>query len=138
MTPSAGKPAGSSWLSLVVILLVVVGGTQAWTWWRQERQGDTVKVLARPGQITMYTTLTCPYCAKAKVWLNGHDVPWRECNIDRDAACLATYEAQGSPGVPLLHVQGHWHLGFDAQWLARALKAEPRQPNPSTDSSPRP
>lgn len=138
MTASSAQTGRSSWLGLGVLLLLIVCGMQAWSWWRHERQGDVVKALAQPGQITMYTTLTCPYCAQAKVWLNGHDVSWRECNIDLDARCRATFEAQGAPGVPLLNVQGHWQLGFDPQGLVRALQAPPRQPSPSSDTSPRP
>lgn len=138
MTQPASPPPRSSLWGLAVVLLLVFGGMQAWTWWRHERQGEAVKTLAQPDQITMYTTTTCPYCAKAKVWLNGHGVPWRECNIDLDASCRATFEAQGAPGVPLLQVKGHWQLGFDPVWLTRALQTEPRQPSPSTDRSPRP
>lgn len=138
MTQPASPPPRSSLWGLAVVLLLVFGGMQAWTWWRHERQCEAVKALAQPDQITMYTTTTCPYCAKAKVWLNGHGVPWRECNIDLDASCRATFEAQGAPGVPLLQVKGHWQLGFDPLWLTRALQTEPLQPSPSTDRSPRP
>ena len=138
MTQPASPPPRSSLWGLAVVLLLVFGGMQAWTWWRHERQGEAVKALAQPDQITMYTTTTCPYCAKAKVWLNGHGVPWRECNIDLDASCRATFEAQGAPGVPLLQVKGHWQLGFDPLWLTRALQTETLQPSPSTDRSPRP
>ncbi|MDQ5926397.1 MAG: hypothetical protein QG554_1339 [Pseudomonadota bacterium] len=138
MNPPAGSTTRASWVGLAVVLLLVLGGTQAWSWWRQERQAAVVKSIAQPGQITMYTTNTCPYCAKARVWLDGHGVPWRECNVDQDAGCLATFQAQGAPGVPLLNVQGHWQLGIDPERLTRALQAEPRQPSPSTERSPRP
>ena len=138
MTSTPGAGNRPSWMGLAALLVLVAGGMQGWTWWRQERQAEAVRVVAQPGQITMYTTNTCPYCAQARVWLNGHDVPWRECNIDQDAACRANFEAQGAPGVPLLHVNGHWQLGFDAQWLALALQTEPRQPRPSNAGSPRP
>lgn len=138
MTQPASAPARSSLWGLAVVLLLVFGAMQAWTWWRHERQGETVKALAQPGQITMYTTTTCPYCAKAKVWLNGHGIPWRECNIDLHANCRMAFEAQGAPGVPLLHVRGHWQLGFDPRWLTRVLQTEGPQPSPSTERSPRP
>jgi glutaredoxin len=139
VTPPEATPSSrpSLW-GLALVLVLVAGGMQAWTWWRQERQADAVKAAAQAGQITMYTTNTCPYCAKARVWLNGHDIPWQECNIDQKASCRTTFEAQGSPGVPLLNVKGHWHLGFDPQWLARALQTEGRQPKPSDAGSPRP
>lgn len=138
---SLASPAASSSrpvLGLALVLVLVLGLMQGWQWWQQEQAANAVKALAKPGHITMYTTDTCPYCAKARVWLAGHEIPFRECNVDRDPSCRAEFDAQGAPGVPLMHVQGHWQLGFDAQWLTLALQKPARQPRPSSAGSPRP
>lgn len=115
-------PPRTNWISLAVLLTLVVGGTQGWSWWQQERQGQALRALSRPGDVTIYTTTTCPYCAQAKVWLTGHQVAWRECNIDLNTECLQTFQARGAPGVPLMHVRGQWHLGFDPAWLTQTLQ----------------
>lgn len=140
--PPTQQAKPGSWLSLALLLLLVFGGMKASAWWQQERLAAAVQAHARPNQILMYTTSTCVYCAKARAWLDAHSIPWRECNIDLSAACRVKFEAQGAPGVPLLQVNGQWHLGFDAAWLARVLQVSPAtgadQPKPNTDKSPRP
>jgi glutaredoxin len=113
-------------------MAVSVGVSEGLSWWSQERAADTVRQHAKAGDITMYSTTTCPYCAKARDWLNGHAIPWRECNVDQDKACLQVYDTQGAPGTPLMSVKGRWHLGFDAGWLGEALQlnaaVKPGQP----------
>lgn len=122
-----------SLLSLALIVGVVVGGQQLWSWWRDNQAAEQVRTLSQTGSGLMFTTDTCPYCAKARAWLDGHGARWRECNIDQDEACQRLFQARGSPGVPLLRVNGEWRLGFDAVWVAQAL-----QSSPSGASSPRP
>lgn len=124
-----------AWKSLAVLMLILVGGSQTWSWWQGQQAAQRVKALAAPGQIELYTTSSCPYCAKARAWLDGHDIPWQECNIETSSSCAQVYEQLGAPGTPVVRAIGRWHLGFDPSWLAEALGA---QAKPSADSSPRP
>lgn len=140
----SGRPRGG-WKSLAAILLIVLGGTQAWHWWRDEQAATLIQRHAATADITLYTTSTCPYCAKARAWLTQHGIPWRECNVETDTTCMARYEAQGAPGVPLVHVKGQWHLGFDPAWLGRVLEApgdagaaQSSPSRPKGDKAPRP
>lgn len=134
----------SSWKSLALILIVIVGGTQALTWWQSERAAKLIQQHVKPDSITLYTTSTCPYCVKARDWLSKHGVPWRECNVETDQACAQTFNAHGAPGTPLVLANGHWNLGFDQDWLAQALqtpapiRSTGAQARPSTPTSPRP
>lgn len=139
-SPTEQNGLRGSWRSLAVILLLVIGGNQAWAWWRDQHAADLVKRYASAGSITMYSTTTCPYCAKARAWLDQHAIPWQECHIDTTPACQRTFEARGAPGTPLMLVNGHWRLGFDAAWVAQALQAPNPSPQarPNSDTSPRP
>lgn len=137
-TPEHNRTRGSL-QSLALVLLVVLGATQAWSWWQDRQAAQLVRQHAQDAAILMYTTNTCPYCARARSWLDAHEIAWQECNVDRSDACARAYAAAGSPGVPLLNVKGRWHLGFDAAWLAKALQAAPLdQASPRADTSPRP
>lgn len=133
LRPRHRTPA-RSWLSLAVVMLVVVGGSQAASWWHGREAARTVRASAQPGDITMFTTSSCRYCAQARSWLNERQVPWQECNVDTDARCQALFQARGAPGVPLMSVRGRWQLGFDPSWVASVLQAD----SPSAAASPRP
>lgn len=141
MTPQEPARQTTSLWSLAVLIVVVLGTTEAWRLWQDYRQADEVKLLlsqqtVQAQDVVMYTTSSCPYCAKARSWLKSNQVPFTECNVEQSATCLSQYELQGSPGVPLMKVRNHWHLGFDANWLMLALQAQTDKPNAA--KSPRP
>ena len=115
----------NQWWVLAVIVLVTMGASQGVSWWTQQRTAAAVRQHVQPGDITMYATETCVYCVKARDWMKSHNIPWQECDVERDAACRQTYEAQGAPGTPLMQVKGRWSLGFNTEWLSRAIEMPP-------------
>lgn len=143
--------------SLAVVLLVAWGGSQALSWWQDRRFAEAVRLGSQRHELVVYSTDTCPYCAKARAWLDAHGARWRECNVEHDTACQQAYQAQGAPGVPLVRVGALqqmgspsaagsgpgalWQLGFSPAGVASAmakLDAEPGAHRPSAASSPRP
>ncbi len=107
-------------------LLFVVSTVQ--TWWANrydDRLGDQVAALAVPGDIRMFSSETCASCQLARQWLVEHRVPFRECVIERDAACQAEFQANGAPGTPLFRVRGQQMLGFTPEGLEQRLRAVP-------------
>lgn len=137
-----GRPTLRSLLGLVALVGLVWAAAQALGSWQETRAATAIREHSQRVNITLYTTSTCPYCAKAIAWLKKHEVRWQECNVETNAACQRTYEQQGSPGVPLVQAGERWHLGFHAPWLAQALAAQDVTPfqsvSPSGASSPRP
>lgn len=113
-----------SWRSLLVILLLVVGGTHAWSWWQARGLAQQIRALAGPGDIVMYSSDTCVYCLQAEAWFKTHGIAWQACNIDQVPLCHAQFQTQGAPGTPLFKVSGQWQLGFDPAWIAKALAAQ--------------
>ena len=73
----------------------------------EDRLGRELAAAARPGDIVMLSSQTCPYCTQARLWLTRHRVSFSECFIERDAACAARYEALQSPGTPTLILVTH-------------------------------
>jgi|SRR3989344_511406 glutaredoxin len=129
------RPTLRSLLGLVAMVALVWGAAQVLGRWQDARAAAAIRAHSQHVDITLYTTSTCPYCAKATAWLKQHEVRWRECNVETDASCQRTYAEQGSPGVPLVRAGERWNLGFHVPWLAEALAA---QSSPSGASSPRP
>ena len=108
--------------SLALVILAVWGGTQALQAWSRNRLGADAAEHAKPGDIQMLSSLTCPYCAAARAWFTEYRVPFDECFIERDAACQAKFNALLSPGTPMLLVRGQRQVGFDAQRVVKALQ----------------
>ncbi len=115
-------PRLRSGLSLLALVLVVAGASEAWQAWSADRLGREVSSLARPGDIQMIASDTCLYCVQARAWFGAHEVPFSECSIERDAACAARFEALLAPGTPVLLVRGRPQVGFSAQRVAEALR----------------
>ena len=107
-------------------LLIVVGLTALASWaWRghvASQDGELLAQRAKPGDIRMISSETCPYCVAARRWMTQQGVPFKECLIERDAQCLADYQALGAAGTPTLVVRGHRVIGFDRARLLEILK----------------
>lgn len=111
--------------SLVGLAVLVLSLTWASQWWagRSEAQiGAQVAALAKPGDIRMISSTTCPICKVAKAWYGEHQVAHAECVIEQDAACRAEYETLGTPGTPVMLVRGKPQLGFNPARLLAALQ----------------
>ena len=114
--------------SLFGLLAVVIAAGAAGQWWAAHQQGEVgeqMARLARAGDIQMLSSTTCVYCTAARRWLTDQQVPFSECFIERDADCLARYQALGGRGTPTLLVRGQTQLGFSPQQVLDALQPRP-------------
>jgi glutaredoxin len=111
-------------------LLVVVAVTALASWaWRghvANADGELMAQRVKPGDIRMISSETCGWCTAARRWMQDEGVPFSECFIERDAQCLADYQALGGMGTPTLIVRGQKVLGFDRARILEILQqAEP-------------
>lgn len=124
----AMSPTARQGLGLLLLIVLVSTGWEAWRAWQQQRAGALLAQLARPGDVRMISSQTCVFCTRARQTLQAAGVPFEECFIERDAACAADYQALGAPGTPLLRVRQQLQLGFDPQRVAQALAEPPTRP----------
>ncbi len=109
------------------LLAVLVVGLVAWGLGRvvqtqvQSGHAEALRQVARPGDIRMISSVTCIFCTKARQYMTEHRIPFEECLIERDAACLADYKRLGASGTPTLLIRGQRQLGFDPQRITSAL-----------------
>jgi glutaredoxin len=75
------------------------------------------------GEVVMYTTTDCPYCAQAKSWLKRYGFEFSECDTEARRDCARELEELGGVGVPYVVVRGH-HMkdGFDSDEFVAALR----------------
>jgi glutaredoxin len=73
--------------------------------------------------VVLYSAVWCGYCTKAKSWLAGKGIAYREIDIDTPDGLASFAQAGGGKGVPLLVAGGQRVQGFSpaayAQLFAR-------------------
>lgn len=116
------RTSARSLIGLLALVAVAALANFGWGEFRAWRLGTQVAQSVRVGDIEMLSSVTCPYCDAARVWFAEHEVPIRECFIERDADCAARFAALQAPGTPLLLVRGERQVGFSPARVAEALR----------------
>ena len=109
-------------ISLLAVVAVAWFASAAWRGHVADRDGELLVQRVKPGDIRMISSETCPYCLAARRWMTAQRVPFSECFIERDAQCMADYQALGAVGTPTLVVRGQRVIGFDRARLLEILK----------------
>lgn len=75
---------------------------------------------AQSGEVILYATEWCGYCAKARELLAADGISYREIDIEKDSAGRQAYQALGGRGVPLLDVRGQIVRGYNPEAIRAA------------------
>jgi len=77
----------------------------------------------RPGEVTIYTTPTCPWCHKAKAWFRDKKIRYKEVDVTTDKSGLEEMvRISGQTGVPVIVVGGEVIVGFNQNRLNEIFK----------------
>ncbi|MBM3251464.1 MAG: NrdH-redoxin [Candidatus Omnitrophica bacterium] len=72
--------------------------------------------------VKVYSTPTCPYCIRAKAYLDEKDVQYENFDVSRDKAKLdEMIKLSGQMGVPVLDIDGNVVVGFDKERIDNLL-----------------
>ncbi|MPQ42355.1 glutaredoxin family protein [Clostridium tarantellae] len=72
--------------------------------------------------IKVYTTNSCPWCVKAKQYLEKKQIPFTELNVQSDMAAREEMVKKSKQmGVPVLDVNGTVIVGFNKDAIDNAL-----------------
>ena len=93
-------------------------------WWK-------IDLLLRPidssrlgdEKVIMYSTSWCPYCAKAREFLQQANIPFEEKDIEASPQAAAEHRALGGIGIPLLKIRATTIDGFDTQAIRQAIES---------------
>ncbi len=73
-------------------------------------------------RVVVYSTPTCPWCAKAKQFLKEQGVAFEDINVAADQAkAQEMMQKSGQMGVPVLDIDGKIIVGFDKAEITGAL-----------------
>ncbi|MDB5799376.1 MAG: glutaredoxin-like protein [Rhodocyclales bacterium] len=118
---------------IIVLVLLLAAGYQGWKHFDgaghtgfAEVSATELSALAttvKPGEVVMYSTTECEYCAQAKSWLNQNGFAFTECNMTTSRRCEDEFKSYGGIGTPYMVVRGH-HMkdGFDSDEFVAALR----------------
>ena len=77
----------------------------------------------RPGEITIYTMPTCPWCHRAKAWLRDKKIRYKEVDVSTDKKGLEEMvRISGQTGVPVILVGTEVIVGFNESRLNEIFK----------------
>lgn len=68
----------------------------------------------RQRKVVVFSTPTCPWCARLKAYLKEQKVSFRDVDVSRDtAAAIDMFRRSGQMGVPQAWIDGQVVVGFD-------------------------
>lgn len=71
-------------------------------------------VRAKQHSVTIFSTPTCPWCARLKAYLRQHNIPFNDVDVSRDTkAAQDMVRRSGQMGVPQAWIDGQVVVGFD-------------------------
>lgn len=75
--------------------------------------------------VKVFTTNSCPWCVKAKGYLQKKGVDYIELNVQDDMAAREEMVSKSKQmGVPVLDIDGTIIVGFDKPAIDKALSQE--------------
>ena len=76
-------------------------------------------------KVKVYSTPTCPWCHKAKEFLEENKIEFEDINVAEDQeAASEMIEKSGQRGVPVIEIDGEIIVGFNPEAIKKALKME--------------
>ena len=76
-------------------------------------------------KVKVYSTPTCPWCHRAKEFLDELKVEYDDINVAEDQkAAEEMVNKSGQRGVPVIDIDGEIIVGFNPDAIKKALKME--------------
>lgn len=87
--------------------------------YRIRKSYDIIKGMAT---VKIYSTPTCPWCKKAKAYLDEKGIAFEGVDVSSDAnAQKEMIDKSGQMGVPVLDIDGKIVIGFDKEKIDEIL-----------------
>ncbi|MER0040315.1 glutaredoxin family protein [Pseudomonas sp. MGal98] len=103
----------------ILLIIVVLAAWQHWDRLEPMLPGKAQQV-AGQGEVILYATSWCGYCAKTREFLGERGIPYTEMDIEKFPEARRAYDALGGRGVPVLQVNGTVIHGYNPQGILAA------------------
>lgn len=72
--------------------------------------------------VTVYSTPTCPFCIRAKKFLQESDIKFTDYDVGaNESKAQEMIKKSGQMGVPVIEIDGEIIVGFDKEKITAAL-----------------
>lgn len=106
------------WAGLIIAFLVVVNFAEL----REKLGGDIAYDAVRAGPVVLYGTTWCGYCRKTRRFLDRHQIPFEDLDIEKSAGANAAFQRIGGRGVPVVTVGDDIVHGYNMARLRTLLE----------------
>ena len=73
-------------------------------------------------KVVLFSTSTCSWCRRAKLYFRESRVPFKEINLERNPeAARDIFRKTGQTGVPVIKIGNRWIVGFDKERIEKEL-----------------
>lgn len=103
--------------NILAIVVVLIVGYYLFS----SNKSNSLPVEQRTNTIVLYSTKTCPYCAKARKQLEAGNVNFVEYFIDTDSIGAARYKELRARGVPVIEADGQVIHGYNQEIIATLI-----------------
>jgi glutaredoxin-like YruB-family protein len=72
--------------------------------------------------VKVYSTPSCPWCVRAKAYLEENGIPFTDVDVSKDvAAAREMVKISDQMGVPVITIDGNVVVGFDKKRIDELL-----------------
>lgn len=72
--------------------------------------------------VKVYSTPSCPWCVRAKAYLQENGIPFTEVDVSQDiSSAREMVKISGQMGVPVITIDGNVVVGFDRKRIDQLL-----------------
>ena len=113
------KSGLTQWVLMITIFLIVINFAEI----RETFRGDISFNEAESGEVVLYGTAWCGYCRKMRRFLNRHEIPFQDLDIEKSASAYSSFERIGGKGVPVVTVGTRAVHGYNISRLRKPLES---------------
>lgn len=104
----------------ILLILAVLAAWQHWDRIEPLLGFGGQQHVAGQGEVILYATSWCGYCAKTREFLGERGIPYTELDIEKSTEARRAYDTLGGRGVPVLKVNGTVIHGYNPQGILAA------------------